>query len=586
MKSSRRNFLKIAGMSTLSGGLIINRSYAGETGSQGTSNKIQESLNCDILIAGGSFGGVAAALAAAQAGRQVIMTEETSWIGGQATTQGVPLDEHPWIEQYGRNQSYVEYRNRIRDYYRINYPLSYAARKDPHLNPGAPWVTALGYEPKVGLAVLHQLLAPYTTSGKVIILTRHKPIAVETQGDEFKSVTFQDLLHNVKRQISAKIILDGTELGDLLELGKVEHVIGAEPQSETQEPNAYGEGDPLRQQPFTHLIAVDYLPGEDYTIPKPKDYETYAPSLRSRGLIGMAPTDSDEIKLRMKRLFAPENPTKYESTIWNFRRYFCHTNFQPGTFPSDVTSIMLGEYTKGQLVGVTEKEADYHAEQAKQLSLSVIYFFQTEIENGYRGKPGFPGIRPRGDVYDTTDGLAQYPYIRESRRIQAEFTVLEQHFHIPTHPKGPVIYKDSVGLGGYRIDIHEKRKTSSFTQELHNNHWPQQIPLGCLIPRRVENLLACCKNVGVTHITNGAFRLHPVEWNIGEAAGTLAAYCIEKGISPRAARNTDKHLQEIQRRLLLNGAELQWPRLEFARSYNSHFVHVPDWYWGEARLKY
>ena len=586
MNNSRRKFIKIAGLSTIGGGLLARNSNAGATSSQTASEGIKESLSCDILIAGGSFGGVSAAIAAAQSGKQVIMTEETSWIGGQATTQGVPLDEHPWIEKYGRNRSYADYRNGIREYYRNHYPLSYAAEKDPFVNPGAPWVTAMGYEPKVGLAVLHQMLAPYTTSGNILILTSHKPIAVETSGDEFKSVTFQDSAENIQRQISAKYVLDATELGDLLELGEVEHVMGAEPQSETQEPNAYGEGDPLRQQPFTHLVAVDYLPGENHVIEKPKDYEKYRPGLISKNLIGSSATVSDEISLRMKRLFAPENPNKYESTIWNFRRYFCKTNFQPGKFPSDVTSIMTGEYRDGQLVGVSEKEAAFHAEQARQLTLCNIYYFQTEIEPGYNGKPGYPGIRLRGDVFGTTDGLAQYPYIRESRRIKAEFTVLEQHFHIATHPDGPVMYKDSVGLGGYRIDIHEKRKKTSFTQELHNNHWPQQIPLGCLIPQRVKNLIACCKNVGVTHITNGAFRLHPVEWNIGEAAGTLAAYCVEKALTPKAARNTEKHLQEIQRRLVHNGAELVWPRLEFARSYNSHFVHVPDWYWGEARLKY
>ena len=52
---------------------------------------------------------------------------------------------------------------------------------------------------------------------------------------------------------------------------------------------------------------------------------------------------------------------------------------------------------------------------------------------------------------------------------------------------------------------------------------PFQIPLGALLPIRVENLLPACKNLGVTHITNGAYRLHPVEWNTGEAAGMIAS---------------------------------------------------------------
>ena len=91
----------------------------------------------DVLVVGGGLGGVAAALAAARMGRQVVLTEETSWIGGQATTQGVPLDEHPWIEQYGRTRSYADFREGVRAYYRRQYPLNAEARADRFLNPGA-----------------------------------------------------------------------------------------------------------------------------------------------------------------------------------------------------------------------------------------------------------------------------------------------------------------------------------------------------------------------------------------------------------------------------------------------------------------
>ena len=109
-------------------------------------------LHCDVLIVGGSLGGTAAALAVAESGRRVILTEETGWLGGQATTQGVPLDEHPWIERYGSSEGYRRFRQEIRKYYRNNYPLSEAARKDPCFNPGAGWVSALCFEPRVGTA--------------------------------------------------------------------------------------------------------------------------------------------------------------------------------------------------------------------------------------------------------------------------------------------------------------------------------------------------------------------------------------------------------------------------------------------------
>ena len=62
---------------------------------------VTRELVTDMLIVGGGLGGVAAALAAARLGRAVILTEPTDWLEGQLTTQAVPPDEHPWIEQLG-----------------------------------------------------------------------------------------------------------------------------------------------------------------------------------------------------------------------------------------------------------------------------------------------------------------------------------------------------------------------------------------------------------------------------------------------------------------------------------------------------
>src|SRR5437899_742389 len=63
-------------------------------------------LRADVVIIGGSTGGVAAALAAARGGAHVVLTEETDWIGGQLTSQAVPPDEHLWVENFGVTRSY------------------------------------------------------------------------------------------------------------------------------------------------------------------------------------------------------------------------------------------------------------------------------------------------------------------------------------------------------------------------------------------------------------------------------------------------------------------------------------------------
>jgi hypothetical protein len=537
----------------------------------------------EILIVGASFGGVSAALAAARAGRRVVLTEATGWVGGQATAQGVPLDEHPWIERYGSSESYRQFRRSVRAYYRRNYPLTSESRADRAFNPGAGWVSALCFEPKVGRAVLEELLAPWMSAGRVLLLLHHRPVAVECAGDLVRAVTLESTRGGARLTVAADYTLDATELGELLELGGVEHVTGAESRDETGEPTALERADPVRQQGFTHLVAVDYRPGEDHTIERPPGYDRFCAGFAS--LVGV----SDDPELKQRRLFAAnrDDPAEpYRFCIWNFRRVLCAANFLPGTVDSDVTMLMSGnEYRGGVLCGVPAQEATAHRESARQMSLSLVHFLQTEIEPGFGGRPGFPGIRPRPDVFDTADGLAVQPYIRESRRIRAEYTVTERSFHReqPGREAAPERFHDAVAVGGYRIDVHEPHPAGqSYTLSLHGKHWPQQLPLGALLPVRVDNLLPACKNIGATHVTNGCFRLHPNEWSTGEAAGHLAAFCLDRGVRPRAVRAAPEHLAALQNRLERDGVELEWPHLHSAMSYHSYRVDQPHWHWGES----
>jgi hypothetical protein len=119
-------------------------------------------------------------------------------------------------------------------------------------------------------------------------------------------------------------------------------------------------------------------------------------------------------------------------------------------------------------------------------------------------------------------------------------------------------FADSVGIGCYRIDLHPSAGATNYVDV---SSLPFQIPLGALLPKRVENLLPACKNLGTTHITNGCYRLHPVEWNIGEAAGALAAHAVRTKQEPRAIRGNKKLLADFQTTLRAQGFELAWPRI-------------------------
>jgi hypothetical protein len=527
---------------------------------------------CDILIVGGGLGGVAAALAALRLGRRVILSEETDWIGGQMTAQAVPPDEHPWIEATGCTGSYRRLREGVREYYRRWYPMKPEFRERVQLNPGEGKVSRLCHEPRVSLAVMQAMLAPYQAGTQLEVLLRYVPAKVELDGDRVRAVTLRSLDPEGGDEVvvAAAYVLDATELGDLLELGGVEHVIGSESQAQTGEPSALpGAPDPLDQQAISWCFALDYLPGEDHTIPKPQDYEVYR-ALRLEGWpgaqLGWRDVNPHTLTPRYKALFAsdPSADGRDEFTFWTYRQIFEPGHYIEGRYASGITLVNWPaiDYWCGPVVGVSDEEKKKHLRGARQLSLSMLYWMQTEAPR-HDGGVGYPGLRLKPDVTGSRDGLAKMFYVRESRRIQAEFTVLEQHVGVKGRgsERGAALFPDTVGVGSYRIDLHPSTAGRNY---IDVSSYPFQIPLGALIPRRVENLLPACKNLGVTHITNGCYRLHPVEWNIGEAAGALAAYCLERSLTPRQVRNTPAHLADFQN-LLVEWLEfvLSWP--DYAR---------------------
>jgi hypothetical protein len=112
-----------------------------------------------------------------------VLTEDTHWIGGQLTSQAIPPDEHPWIEEYGSTRSYRELRTRIREYYRSHLPLTPTSRAVASLNPGNGFVSKLCHDPRIAVAALHEMLAPFLISSRIIELPLHSFTRAYTQKD-------------------------------------------------------------------------------------------------------------------------------------------------------------------------------------------------------------------------------------------------------------------------------------------------------------------------------------------------------------------------------------------------------------------
>ncbi len=517
-------------------------------------------ITTDILVAGAGLGGVAAALAAAEAGRYVVLTEPTRWIGGQSTSQAVPPDEHPWIDDHPGCASYERYRRMVRDTYRRAYPITDSAAEIERLNPGLGLVSGLCHEPRVSLAVLETMLLPWRSSGRIRVETGWSPIAVDTTGDRFDAVTFADA-DGDQVTVRAGVVIDATETGELLALGDVEHIIGAESQAQTGELHALpGEHDPDDQQAITWCYAIDWSPDTDNVIDRPDMYHQWRavePDFWPGPLIGWDDVHPETLETRHLPLFGPEGSWD----LWHYRRIVAKEQFEDGFFGGDIVAVNwpMIDYFARPVIGPDDDAVETALWECRQLSLSLLHWMQTEAPR-HDGGYGYPEVRLRSDVTgDGPDGLAIAPYIRESRRILAEYTITEQDVGVEARQGSDraASYADSVGIGSYRIDLHPSTAPRTYVDV---SSYPFELPLGALIPQRVENLLPACKNIGSTHITNGCYRLHPVEWLIGDVAGSLAAASLEQGVSPTAIRNDETRLADFQRHLVeQRGFELRWP---------------------------
>ena len=565
---NRRQFFERLGLGLVSAGL------AGGTSPEDMDliahSLTRGTLDVDVAVIGGGGGGCAAALAIARNGYRVVMTEETDWIGGQLSQQGVPPDEHPWIEQFGATASYREYRNRVREAYRSSYPLRGGGYRDRQLNPGNCSVSRICHEPRVSVGVLRSMLRPHVSSGRLTVLREHVPVSASVTGDEVDAVRVRNKRTRDEVDLTAAFFLDATELGDLLPMTGTEYVVGAESVDETGEPHALPEARPDNHQAVTWCFAMDYVEGEDHTIDRPEMYDfwrDFEPDLeppwpgRQLDFTYSHPPTLEPTTADFDPRRGGDNPG-----FWRYRRLIDPKNFEAGAYRGGICLVNWpqNDYWRGNMMEVNEEERVRHEHEAMQLSYSLLYWLQTEAPRSDGGQ-GWPGLRLRGDVMGTDHGLAKRPYVRESRRIEAEFTVTERHvgtearMEITGRDRGEVTaapFEDSVGIGSYRIDLHPSTRGRNYVDF---SSLPFRIPLGSLLPVRMENLLPACKNLGVTHITNGCYRLHPVEWNIGESAGLLSAFALEHEHAPRAVRNDETVRSDFQRFLQSEGIELEWP---------------------------
>lgn len=254
---------------------------------------------------------------------------------------------------------------------------------------------------------------------------------------------------------------------------------------ETGEELAPDEANDVVQDLTLVAILKDYGPGSDRTIPRPEGYDP----AEFEGCYDLPGVESAERMLEYGRM-----PNHKYMINW----------------PKAGNDINLN------VVELPFAEREAALEAARQKTLRFVYHIQHTL--GYRH------LGPAGDEFDTPDRLAYLPYHREGRRAKGVVLMtlddITQRYDRPTQ-----LYRTGISVGDYPVDHHRNCRTD--VEKIHFPPVPSfSIPLGALIPERIENLIVSDKAISVSNLANGSTRLQPVVMLTGQAAGTLAALSV------------------------------------------------------------
>ncbi|MBT9310660.1 FAD-dependent oxidoreductase [Leptothoe kymatousa] len=454
----------------------------------------REHLTTEVLVVGGGTGATAAAIQAAQLGAQVLLVSEWPWLGGMLTAAGVTAPDGNELAAFQTGLWGAFLRELER-------------RQPGGLHHG--WVSFFTYEPAVGAAIFADWVAALPN---LTWRWGHCPRAVLRSGHRITGVEFDPF------SVDAHITIDGTELGDVLALGEVPHRWGWESQAQWQEPSApkslTDPNDPLAP-------AIEKYPVQSPTwVVVLQDYGDKAPSIPAT----VAGQD-------FEGAWAGYGPEQF----LNYGRL-------PGA------RFMLNWPQNGNDYGVglhrlIESDAARHDywQEAKAHSQQFAHYIQAALGPRYGlAADMFPDLEgtPGGGAF------ALYPYYRESRRLVGLTTVSERdilpmaHGQVAPLPVDDSGVVDAIAIGNYPNDHHYPGFDMPLAPKAFRwgGRWtgtPFAIPYRALVPATVDGLLACDKNISVTHIANGATRLQPVVLNIGQAAGAAAALCVQHQVQPR-----------------------------------------------------
>lgn len=545
-----------------------------------------QNKNYDVVIVGGTPGGIMTAIAAAREGKSVLLLERTSHIGG------LPANGLGATDITTRNATtglFHEFVSRNKQYYIDKYGNSSQQVKDCS--------DGYHFEPSVAEQTFHSMIN--TQGDRITVLYNRQfdsePQNIKRSGKVIEAVR---ILNRENRQIETymgKVFVDATYEGDLGAAANIPFRVGRESRDEFNEICA---GKLYRHWgvQFGRGIKSHFNGYEGYE----SDGTTYQGDNAVQAYNYRLCLTND--KSQMRPVLRPENYNRNEyisliEDVWTGRNTGVDMqNITREQMEANRESLKKGNKTiiPGDPWGIAKitnmvklpnaktdannqhmafistdlpeenwpwptagwEWRDNYAKRLKDYTLGLIWFAQNDKELPRHFREACKEWGLSTSEYLDNENFPRQVYVREGRRFEGIYFFTANDALPVTLGQRPPIHKQSIAASHYALDSHAVLKREEGRAHLEGffgyESVPYTIPFGVMASGKVDNLLFPVPVSG-SHIGFSTLRMEPCWMALGEAAGIAAAQMIEQ---KKPAQELD--IETVQQKLIANKATLMY----------------------------
>lgn len=501
----------------------------------------------DVVVVGGTPGGIMAAIGAARVGASVLLLERTAHVGG-LPANGLGATD---IATRGATGGlFLEFVNRIHAHYVDVYGAGSEQARD----------SSGGYhfEASVAGRVLKSMLEEHTEAITVLTGRQFDSEAchIKREGARVTDIRMLNRVTGESEWYAGPTFVDATYEGDLAAAAGAGFRTRREGHDEYHEPMAgkifkpwggdlgegsTGAGDDTIQA-YNYRVCLTDQPANRLEIPQPASYDRaeYQSLIDdiTHGRFAGAPGDEfglDGIGRVTNIVGIPNGKTDANNQ---------HLAFLSTDLPEENYAWPTADWDW----------RDKFAARLRDYTLGLFWFAQNDsgLPAAFRAECAKWGLAK--DEYQDNGNFPRQVYVREGRRIEGEH-LFTAHDALPVTPGArPPVHPNSVTASHYALDSHAVRKREPGRVSLDGFFSyptkPYTVPFGVMVPRGLDNVLTPVP-ASATHIGFSTLRMEPCWMALGQAAGIAAAMAVR---SRQPLRDID--IAGLQRHLLDQGAVL------------------------------